>query len=81
MTRDLLEAALNKTKELEEQELKTRKLAENIGKITGVLVAITLDTTFVWLIVKFLIGVASFSFLQSLGIMLLANLIYVKFKS
>ena len=81
MTRDVLEAALEKTKQLEEQEMKTKKLAENIGKITGVVVAISLDSTFVWLIIKFLVGVTAFSWLQALGIMLLANLVYVKFKS
>ena len=80
MTRDLLEAALNKTKELEEKEMKTRKLAENIGKYTGVAFAICLDSLFVWLIVKFMIGVAGFTFLGALGVMLLANLVYVKFK-
>ena len=81
MSRDLLETAFEKTKEIEKQEMKTRKLAETIGHIAGVSVAIALDSAFVWLVVKFLLGVSAFTWLNALGVMLLVNILYVKFKS
>ncbi len=79
MTRELLEKALNKTRELEEKEKKKMRIAESLGKWVGIAIAISLDSTFVWLIVKFMIGVASFTWLGALGVMLLANLAYGKF--
>ena len=80
MSRDLLEEALNKTKEIEEKEKKKMRLAENAGKIAGIIAALTIDATFVWLVVKFMIGAASFTWLAALGVMLLVNLAYGKFK-
>ena len=56
MSRELLEKALNKTKEMEEKKLKKRKLAENLGTILGIATSMCIDATFVWLIVKFMIG-------------------------
>ena len=80
MSRDLLEEALNKTKEIEEKEKKKMRLAENAGKIAGIIAALTIDATFVWLIVKFVIGVTAFSWVQALGVMFLVNMVYAKFK-
>ena len=80
MSRDLLEKALNKTNEMEEEEKKKMRLAETAGMVMGVAVAIVADATFVWLIVKFMIGVSSFSWVAALGVMLLANLAYGKFR-
>ena len=79
MSRDLLEKALNKTNEMEEKEKKKMRMAENVGKWVGIAIAISLDATFVWLVVKFMIGVTSLTWVGALGIMLLANLAYGKF--
>ena len=79
MSKELLEKALNRTKEIEEEKMKKMRLAEKAGMALGVVVAIAADATFVWLVVKFLIGVSSFSWLSALGVMLLANLAYGKF--
>jgi hypothetical protein len=81
MSREVLEKALNKTKELEEKQMKKLRLAENIGKFTGVVVAVAMDTTAVWLIVKFMLGFAAFTWINALGIMFLANIIYIKLKN
>ena len=35
MSKDVLEAALQKTRDLEEKEKKRMKLAETLGRITG----------------------------------------------
>ena len=80
MSRELLQKALNKTNEMEEKKLKKQKLAENLGTILGMIVSICFDATFVWLIIKFMIGSASFTWLGALGVILLANLVYGKFK-
>ena len=79
MSKELLEKALSKTNEMEEKEKKKMRLAENAGKAMGIAVAISLDATFVWLIVKFMIGITTFSWVAALGVMLLANLAYGKF--
>ena len=79
MSKEILEKALNKTRELEEKEMKKMRLAESAGKWVGIAIAISLDATFVWLVVKFMIGAASFTWLGALGVMLLANLAYGKF--
>ena len=80
MNRDLLEKALNKTNEMEGEEKKKMRLAEKAGMALGVVVVIAADATYVWLVVKFLIGVSSFSWLSALGVMLLENLAYGKFR-
>lgn len=79
MSREILEKALNKTNELEKKEMKRQKAAEAAGRIIGIAVALAADATFVWLVVKFMIGVSSFTWLGALGVMLLANLAYGKF--
>ena len=81
MSREILEKALNKTNEIEEKEVKKLRLAENIGRFAGISVAVAMDTTAVWLIVKFMVGIASFTWIQALGAMLLINILYIKFKS
>ena len=80
MSRDLLEEALNKTNEIEEKQKKKMRLAESAGKIAGIAIALAVDSTFVWLIVKFMLGFVAFSWVQALGVMFLANMIYAKFK-
>ena len=80
MSKELLEKALSKTNEMEEKQKKKMRLAENAGKIAGIAVALAMDATFVWLVVKFMIGVTSFTWVAALGVMLLANLAYGKFK-
>ena len=81
MTREILEKALEKTNKIEERQVKKLRLAENIGKFAGISVAIAMDTTAVWLIVKFMLGFAAFTWVNALGIMFLANILYIKFKS
>ena len=80
MSRESLEKALEKTNEIEEKQVKKLRLAENIGRFTGIAVAVAMDTTAVWLIIKFMLGVAAFTWVQALGVMLLLNILYVKFK-
>lgn len=80
MSREVLERAFEKTKEIEEQHMKKLKVAEGIGKVAGVLVAVAVDTTAIWLIIKFMIGFAAFTWVQALGVMLLANIAYIKLK-
>ena len=80
MSKEILEKALNRTNEIQEKEMKKKKLAENSARILGIVVAIALDATCVWLIVKFMIGVSSFTWIGALGVMLLANLAYAKLK-
>lgn len=75
MSREVLEQALKKTKEIEEKNMKKMRAAELAGKSIGILVALAADATFVWLVVKFMIGVTSFTWVAALGIMLLANLV------
>jgi hypothetical protein len=80
MSKEILQRALEKTNEIEEKEVKKLKLAENIGKILGVGITVALDTTLVWLIIKFMLGFAAFTWVNALGAMFLANIIYVKLK-
>ena len=81
MTREILEKALNKTNEIEEKQMKKMRLAENMGRFAGISVAIAMDTTVVWLIIKFMLGFAAFTWINALGVMFLANILYIKFRS
>ena len=81
MSREVLEKALEKTNEMEEKKKKKMQLAEQIGWVTGVAVATALETTLVWAILKFVIGLAAFSWLSTLGVVILANLVCSKLKS
>ena len=81
MSKEVLEKAFEKTVEIEEKQMKKMRLAENIGRFTGIAVAVAMDTTAVWLIIKFMIGVTAFTWVQALGVMLLANILYIKLKS
>ena len=80
MSREILEKALEKTNEIEEKQVKKLRLAENIGRFTGVAVAVAMDTTAVWLIVKFMLGFAAFTWVNALGVLLLLNILYIKLK-
>jgi small-conductance mechanosensitive channel len=57
LTRDILEKAFDKTKELEQKHIKKMKLAHAIGLACGWTAAIALDALVVWAILKFMIGV------------------------
>ena len=81
MSKEVLEQALKKTKELEEKQMKKMRLAESIGRFAGITVAVAMDTTAVWLIIKFMLGVTAFTWVNALGVMLLANILYIKLKS
>ena len=78
MSKDVLEAALQKTRDLEEKEKKRMKLAETFGRIAGALVAWVVDATFVWAVVNFMIG-ASFTWLASAGVIALLWIVSLKF--
>ena len=78
MSKDILESALQKTRELEEKEKKRMKLAETLGRITGVLAVWAVDATFVWAVVNFMIG-ASFTWLASAGAVALVWMASLKF--
>jgi hypothetical protein len=80
MSREILEKALEKTNEIEEKEVKKLRLAENLGRITGVGLALAMDATAIWLIIKFMLGFAAFTWVNALGVMFLANILYIKFK-
>ena len=80
MSREVLEKALNKTNEIEEEQMKKIRLAENIGRFAGIAVAVAMDTTAVWLIIKFMLGFAAFTWVNALGVMLLLNILYIKLK-
>ena len=80
MSREILEKALNKTNEIEEKQVKKLRLAENIGRFAGISVAVAMDTTAIWLIIKFMLGFAAFTWVNALGAMLLLNILYIKLK-
>ena len=79
MSKEVLEKALNKTKELEERQLKRMKVAEGAGKVAGSIVAVGLDALVVWAIVNYLIGM-SVGFVPVLGSILIAMFILAKIK-
>ncbi len=79
MSKEVLEKALNKTKEMEAKQLKRMKAAEAVGKVTGSVVAVCLDALVVWAILNYLIGM-SVGFVPVLGFVLLAMLILAKVK-
>lgn len=81
MSKEVLEKAFEKTKEIEEKQMKKLRLAENVGRIAGIAVAVAMDTTAVWLIIKFMLGFAAFTWINALGIMFLANILYIKLKN
>ena len=81
MSKEVLEKAFEKTKEMEEKQMKKMRMAESIGKFVGITVAVAMDTTAVWLIIKFMLGFAAFTWINALGVMLLANILYIKLKN
>ena len=80
MSKEVLEKALNKTKELEEKQLRKMKVAETAGRVFGSLVAVALDAVVVWAIVNYVIG-ASVGFVPVLGGILMSMFILAKIKS
>ena len=80
MSKEVLEKAFEKTKEIEEKQMKKLRLAENIGRFSGIAVAVASDTTAVWLILKFMVGLSAVTWIQALGGMLLLNILYIKLK-
>ena len=78
MSREVLEQSFNKTKEMEEETLKKMRSAQNLGRILGILAAFSVDSTVVWLIVKFLLGFATFSWINALAVVLLVSLLRAK---
>ena len=81
MSKEVLEKAFEKTKEIEEKQMKKLRLAENVGRIAGIAAAVAMDTTAVWLIIKFMLGFAAFTWINALGIMFLVNILCIKLKN
>ena len=79
MSKEVLEKALSKTKELEAKQLKKMKVAEAAGKVAGSIVAVGLDALVVWAIVNYLIGM-SVGFVPVLGGVLISMFILAKIK-
>ena len=79
MSQEILEKAFNKTKELEEKQLRKMKVAETVGRVVGSLVAVALDALVVWAIVNYLIGV-SVGFVPVLGGVLMSMFILAKIR-
>ena len=79
MSQEILEKAFNKTKELEQKQLKQMKIAEMAGRVVGSLVAVTLDTLVVWAIINYLIGM-SIGFVPVMGSVLMSMFILAKIK-
>ena len=79
MSQEILEKAFNKTKELEEKQLKQMKIAEMAGRVVGSLVAVALDALVVWAIVNYLIGM-SVGFVPVLGGILMSMFILAKIR-
>ena len=76
MSKDALEAALQKTREMEDKKKKRMALAERVGFLAGILVSMLIDATLVWLIIKYMVGATAFTWLAALGILFLANLFF-----
>ena len=79
MNKDILERALEKTNEIEEKERKKVKIAGTIGFISGHLVALALDTTAVWAVLLFLVGL-EVSWVAVLGGLMLFHIFKVKIR-
>ena len=79
MSKEVLEKALSKTKELEAKQLKKMKAAEAAGKVVGSIIAVGLDALVVWAIVNYLIGM-SVGFVPVLGGVLISMFILAKIK-
>ena len=77
MSREILEKAFEKTKQKEEQEKTQMRIAGALGQVAGTIAALALDTTVIWAITVYLIGVPV-SWFAILGGILLFQI--VKFK-
>ena len=79
MSEEILEKALNKTREIEKKAENRMKLAKATGRVVGSLIAVALDAVIVWAIVNYLIGV-SVGFVPVLGGTLMSMFILAKIK-
>ena len=80
MSREILEEAFRKSRKEEERQLAMAKFTETLGRVVGTTVAIMIDGTVVWLILKFMIGL-QVGWVAVLGGMFLLNLLILKLKS
>jgi len=79
MTKEILEKAFQKTVEKEKKAEKQVRLAESLGKTLGIVAAIAIDNSIVWLILTYLCGI-SLSWTAALGWTLLAYMAVAKFR-
>jgi hypothetical protein len=79
LTRDILERAFDKTKELEEKQMKKLKIASALGNACGWTAAMALDALAIWLILNFMVGV-SVSYMAVFGGTLLFVLTLAKIR-
>lgn len=80
MSEEILEKALNKTREIEKQAEKRMRIARALGVVTGSAIALAIDSLLTWAIINFMVGI-SVSFVATLGTVLLIQLLLVKVKS
>ena len=82
MSKEVLEKAFEKTKEIEEKQMKKLRLAENIGR-SSLALALQLPWTppQFGLSLSSCLGSLPFTWVNALGVMFLANILYIKFKS
>ena len=80
MSREILEEAFRKSRKEEERQLAKAKIMETLGRVVGTTIAIMIDGTVVWMVLKFMIGL-QVGWVAVLGGMFLLNLLVLKFKS
>jgi hypothetical protein len=79
MSKDILEKAYEAAAKQEEKEKKRLKAAESVGKLVGMTVAVSIDATAVWVAVRFLLGVTTFTWWSGLGVVILLFMVGNKF--
>ena len=80
MSREILEEAFRKSRKEEERQLAKAKIMETLGRVVGTTIAIMIDGTVVWMVLKFMIGL-QVGWVAVLGGMFLLNLLVLKIKS
>ena len=64
-------------KEIEEKQEARMKIAEALGKVTGYLASVAIDTTVIWAVLVWMVGV-SVGWLQVAGGVMLLQILRVK---
>lgn len=80
MSKDVLEAAFQKTKDIEKKKETRMKIAEAFGKVTGYLASVAIDATVIWAILVWMVGL-SVGWLQVAGGVILLQILRFKTKA